>query len=300
MLSMSIFNLDRHSTATDTAECPLCKSSVGKYRDVDGVGYFECAGCDFIFADPAFLARIDAGENVRKYDETYWENELSSARQRSFGSSLARSAEALLYCRIPVERFIDIGSGPGFLLDALSTYLPSHSARFYGVEKFPPNESERSRHENYLCSDLADVGMQFECGVCIEVIEHLTPTMAASLAIAMASVSKPGSLFLFNTGLTDYVKHEDPGYLDPYARGHITSWSERAARHVFEKAGFVVHPLPGKTWAFVVEMPSRETELRGQFRDRIWSALPANTDLLSDRIMGNVMYILGLESARAY
>jgi hypothetical protein len=206
----------------------------------------------------------------------------------------------LLYCRIPVERFIDIGSGPGFLLDALSTYLPSHRARFYGVEKFPPQESERSRHENYLCADLTDVELKFECGVCIEVIEHLTPAMADSLAIAMNAVSKPGSLFLFNTGLTDYVRHEDPGYLDPYARGHITAWSVTAARRVFEKVGFVVHPLPGKTWAFVVEKPSPETDLRGEFRDRIWSALPANTALLSDPVMGNVMYLLGLESARAY
>ncbi len=297
---MSDFDLAHRSSLAGEAQCPLCGSSAHKYRDVDEVAYFECVACDFIFADPAFIARIDAGENVRKYDESYWANELSSARQRSFGSSLARSAEALLYCRIPVERFIDIGSGPGFLLDALSTYLPSHRARFYGVEKFPPQESERSRHENYLCADLADVELKFECGVCIEVIEHLTPAMADSLAVAMAAVSKPGSLFLFNTGLTDYVRHEDPGYLDPYARGHITAWSVTAARRVFEKVGFVVHPLPGKTWAFVVEKPSPETELRGQFRDRIWSALPANTALLSDPVMGNVMYLLGLESARAY
>jgi hypothetical protein len=300
MQQMSIFELARRSSAADTARCPLCGSSAHKYRNVDGVDYFECMACDFIFADPDFIAKIDAGENVRKYDETYWVNELSSARQRSFGSSLARSAEALLYCRIPVERFIDIGSGPGFLLDALSTYLPTYSSQFYGVEKFPPQQSERSRHENYLCADLADVDLKFECGVCIEVIEHLTPSMAANLAASIAAVSKPGSLFLFNTGLTDYVRHEDPGYLDPYIRGHITAWSVTAARRVFEKAGFMVHSLPGKTWAFVVEKPSAETELRGQFRDRIWSALPANTALLSDPVMGNVMYILGLESARAY
>lgn len=297
---MSIFDLARRLSAADTAHCPLCGSSAHKYRDVDAVAYFECSACDFFFADPAFIARIDAGENVRKYDESYWANELSSARQRSFGSSLARSAEALLYCRIPVERFIDIGSGPGFLLDALSTYLPSHRARFYGVEKFPPHESERSRHENYLCADLVDTGMRFQCGVCIEVIEHLSPAMASGLAMAMAATSVPGSLFLFNTGLTDYVRHEDPGYLDPYARGHITAWSVAAARRVFEPAGFVVHRLPGKSWAFVVERPAERTSPAGEFRDRIWSALPENRALLSDPAMGDVMYLLGLESARAY
>lgn len=297
---MSLFDFARRPHAATAVVCLLCHAPARAFRVVDGIDYFECHDCDFIFADPAFIARIDAGENVRKYDESYWASELSAARQRSYGSSLARAAEALLYCRIPVRRFIDIGSGPGFLLDALSAYLPSHRERFYGVEKFPPHQSERSAHENYLCADLAEVAERFECGVCIEVIEHLTPTMASGLAVAMAVASTPGALFLFNTGLTDYVRNEDPGYLDPYARGHITAWSVAAARRVFGPAGFVVHPLPGKTWAFVVERPVDGPAPVGEFRDRIWSALPENTALLSDPAMGNVMYILGLESARAY
>lgn len=267
---------------------------------MQGVLYSECRKCDFIFADTDLLRRVDAGEPLRRYDNEYWNNELASAKERSFGSSLARSAEVLLYCRIPVQKFIDIGTGPGYLLDALSAYLPSHLQKFYGVEKFPPAPSERTKHQNYLCSDLADVGDVFQCGVCIEVIEHLTPVMAESLAESIGKVSVPGSLFLFNTGLTEYVRREDPGYLDPYGRGHITSWSVNAARKIFGKHGFAVHALPGKAWAFLVEFdPTGEFETRN-IRDRIWSALEPNKSLLSDPLMGNVMYILGLESARAY
>lgn len=265
---------------------------------VDGVAYFECRSCDFIFADPELLKEVDAGNPPRRYNSDYWANEVASARERSFGSSLARSAEALLYCRIPVNRFVDIGTGPGYLLDALSTYLPSHRDRFYGVEKFPPSLEERSKHENYLCADLGDVGVKFECGVCIEVIEHLTPKMAENLASAIASVSVPGSLFLFNTGLTDYVRHENPGYLDPYGRGHITCWSTKSAAIVFEKYGFTVRPLRGKAWAFVIEWLPAVADVA--LADRIWSAPPQNTALLSDPAMGDVMYILGRESARAY
>jgi hypothetical protein len=268
---------------------------------VDGVPYYECRACDFIFADPALLARVDAGEPIRRYDAEYWGNELASARERSYGSSLARVAETVLYCRIPVRRFIDIGSGPGYLLDALSCYLPSRREMFYGVEKFPPAENERTQHVNYLCADLRDVGMKFECGVCIEVIEHLTPSMAANLAVAMAAVSVPGSLYLFNTGLTEFVRMEDPGYLDPYGRGHITSWSVTAARKIFEKEGFAVHPIPGKTWAFLVErMPMPDEANDTPIGQRIWSAPKENQDLLRDPAMGEVMYILGRESARAY
>jgi len=265
---------------------------------VQEVAYFACEGCDFIFADPALLARVDAGEPLRRYDAEYWHNELASARERSFGSSLARAAEAVLYCRIQINRFIDVGTGPGYLLDALSTYLPTHRERFYGVEKFPPADDYCTCHPNYLRSDLRDVGMPFECGVCIEVIEHLTPAMARKLASALAAVSVPGSLFLFNTGLTEYVRKEDPGYLDPYGRGHITAWSVTAAEKVFGPHGFVVRPVPAKTWAFVVERPGPQADL--PVRDRIWTAPPANRALLTDPAMGEVMYILGRESALAY
>ncbi len=280
--------------------CPLCRAPAQDFRNVDGIAFHLCTECDFIFADPVFLARVDAGESVRKYDASYWNNELAAARARSFGGSLARCAEAVLYCRIPVERFVDVGSGPGFLLDALSAYLPAHRSRFFGVERFPPDAQSRTKHENYLCADLGDVDLRFECGVCIEVFEHLTPSMAAGLARSLHRVSVPGSLFLFNTGLTDFVKHEDAGYLDPLGRGHITCWSVTAARRVFEPAGFQVHALPGKTWAFVVERPLAGDAFEGGIRDRIWYAPARNRELLSDPAMGEVMYLLGLESARAY
>jgi hypothetical protein len=212
-------------------------------------------------------------------------------------------AERTRCCKATLVRFITCPRRGGFavLQDSGGTlHLPSHRDRFYGVEKFPPPEVERSNHENYLCADLADVDLRFECGVCIEVIEHLTPAMAAGLAAALSRVSRPGSLFLFNTGLTEYVKKEDPGYLDPFMRGHITSWSVTSARKVFEKEGFAVYSLPGKTWAFVVEKLPLPTDAPGEIRDRIWSALPVNTAMLSDPSLGSVMYILGLESARAY
>lgn len=282
------------------ADCLLCSESSRHLRDVDGVAYYECTVCDFIFADPELIARIDQGLASREYDDDYWHAELASARQRSFGSSMARLAEALLYCTVPVNRFIDIGTGPGYLLDAVSRHLPARADVFYGVEKFPPLPEYRTRNSNYICADLMDVGMKFECGVCVEVLEHLTPAMAKGLAAAMANASVPGSLYLFNTGLTDYVRQEDPSYLDPFKRGHVTCWSVQAARRVFEPEGFLVRPLAGKSWAFVVEMPGAPDRMDVPLGDRIWTAEPGNIDILSDPTMGDVMYILGRESARAY
>lgn len=280
--------------------CFLCRGEAGLHAMIQEVHYFACPSCDFIFADPALLRKVDAGEPLRQYDANYWSAEMDAARSLSFGSSLARVAEALLYCQLPVERFVDIGTGPGFLLDALSIYLPAHTRQFHGVEKYPPAEQYRSRHPNYIVADLSDCDSKFECGVCIEVIEHLTPAMAAHPAAALGSVSVPGSLFLFNTGLTDYVLKEDLGYLDPFGRGHITSWSVEAARKIFNPCGFAVHALPGKTWAFLVEKPIEGGEAEVSVTDRIWTAPEQNRKMLTDSRMGDVMYILGLESARAY
>lgn len=277
----------------------LCGTDAGHFATLQDIPYFEYGPCDFIFAEPTLLAHMDAGQPVREYNERYWRRELASARERSFGSSLARAAEAILYCRIPIRRFIDIGTGPGHLLDALGHYLPSHSERFFGVEKFPPGEELCTRHPNYLRMDLADVDMRFECGVCIEVVEHLTPRMMKGLASALDAISVPGSLFLFNTGLTDYVRNEDPGYLDFHVRGHVTSWFVNAARMIFGPAGFEVHPVRGKTWAFIVEKPL-DVPLAVPMADRIWSPPAENRELLRDPAMGDVMYILGRESARAY
>lgn len=282
-----------------STQCPLCQALAADFRVVGDVPYYECAGCDFIFASPDLLMRADRGDVVREYDEEYWKSELESARHRSFGSSLARLAEAIHYCRIPITRIVDVGTGPGYLLDAFSKLLPLRRSMIYGYEKYPPEEAIRSSHENYHVGDLADAGLFFECGTCIEVLEHLTPTMAEGLAAALARVSKPGSLFIFNTGLTDYVRNEDPGYLDPHRRGHITCWSTTSVRFVFAKHGFQVHEIKGKSWAVLLEFEGTDF-VPTRPEHRIWTALPDNLAILEDPDFGSTLRILGLESARTY
>ena len=234
--------------------CPLCAAGSELFRVVDTISYYECSACEFIFADPSLLDSIDSGKAARIYDSSYWEAELVSARDRAFGASLARAAEAILYTRPPISRFIDICSGPGYLLDALERHLPHATHRFFGVERYPPPLEFRTSHPNYCVGDLASLAPgKFQSGVCIEVLEHLTPKMARNLAGDLSGISDQDALYVFNTGLVPFVKKEDPDYLDPFHRGHITVWSVRAARHIFEPAGFSVLQIPGKTWAFAVQ-----------------------------------------------
>ena len=281
--------------------CPVCQTSdVSAYRVVSDVPFFGCMGCGSLFAHPDFLAQVDAGE-VRNYDDAYWAMEVSAARERSFGSSLQRLAEVFLYCRVPIERFIDIGSGPGFLLDAAAAVMPASDGVFHGVEMFPPPPRWRTQHRNFHVCALGDVPLQFQAGCCIEVIEHLTPPVLSRLIGQLAQRSAPGALYYFGSGQPEYVHLEDPGYLDPRVRGHIVSYSLKGLAPLFAAHGFTLIPLPGRAWAFLVEFaPPRGPNDAEALLTRLWTALPANTARLKDPTFGPLMYGVGLESARCY
>src|SRR5205085_2232417 len=107
------------------------------------------------FVDPLLITDLDAGRPIRNYDRAHWDAEFDEFRQRSFGPSLSRVAETLLYARLPVRRFLDIGTGPGFLLDALSVYLPTSRDIFWGIERSPPEK--HTSHRNYRIGSVLDL-----------------------------------------------------------------------------------------------------------------------------------------------
>jgi hypothetical protein len=157
--------------------CPVCQQfDVKPYKMIQGYAYFECNACRSLYIDPHVLDLIDAGECLVTYNDGYWNQELQAARDRSYGSSLARVAEALLYARRDVNVFLDVGSGPGYLLDACRTYMPASAHHFYGVEKFPP-PGVTTTSPNFIVGSAGDVKLTVDAGCCIEVIEHLTPRM---------------------------------------------------------------------------------------------------------------------------
>jgi hypothetical protein len=277
--------------------CPVCgASAIRPFQVVDGYQYYECGTCGSIFVDPKLIAEMDAGRPVRAYDGTYWEMEARESRARSFGAALSRVAETLLYARLPVKRFLDIGAGPGFLLDALSAYLPASRNIFWGVEQYPPDK--HTEHPNYKIGSLMDLPGTFQAGVCIEVIEHLTPTMLRGLIASLAPKSEPNSIYLFNTGLSSFVKKENLRYLDPVRRGHIMSWGLAGLSRLFKEHDFDLIALPGKSWAFLVEY--QPTPGGVPFDERIWHPVAANKAILHDPVMGSHMYVVGLDTARAY
>jgi len=280
--------------------CPVCETGEAeRYRDVDRVRYFRCAACGSLFADPKFLAQVEAGA-ASAYADEYWRNELGPARERCFGAAVLRVAETIAYCRIPVNAFIDIGAGTGWLLDALAELLPEAIGRFHAIELYPPPQEHRTRHPNYIVGSLDNLSITFDAGVCIEVIEHLTPMTLRALVAQLARRSRPGSLYLFNSGQPTFVEHEDPAYLDPHQRGHVVSYSVAGASSVFNPAGFNVIALPGRYWAFLAEFGPQQSIDEDALISRLWHPVEENAAMLGGARFGALMRSAGIDTARAY
>lgn len=281
-------------------KCPVCQEQTTTFiKKVEDYSYYQCEVCKCIFVQNSYLNEVDEGKIKVTYDESYWEFELMAAKERAYGPALARMAETIYYTRRKIEKFLDIGTGPGYFLDAVGLYLPSHANHFYGVEKFPPHDGNYSSSSNYFIGDVGDLTEKFDAGICIEVFEHLTPKMVTNLLREIAKVSNPNALYIVNTGMPDFVLHEDMGYLDPIKRGHLVSWSVDAIAILAEPLGFTVSKIPGKTWAFVIEYkPDHSYE--GDMVSRVWSVLPENKALLSDPKMGDLLQIVGRETALVY
>jgi hypothetical protein len=279
---------------SETVACPVCLAGTSTlYTMVADYPYYGCAQCGSIHVAPGVLAGMDAGTaRVGDYGDAYWQSEARSAQRRAKGLSLCRAGEAILYCRRPVRRFLDVGSGPGFLLQELQRLLDPEADIFHAVEKFPPSYAVAC--PNFHVGDVGEAPGPFDAGVCIEVVEHLTPTMLEAMARGLARISAPGSLWLFNTGMPDYVRDQDPGYLDPVRRGHVVSYSLAGIAARFEAHGFRVEAMPGRNFGFIVErLPAEPVSIE----DRIYRPLQENRDLLE---RDGLLYHAAFETARSY
>jgi hypothetical protein len=279
--------------------CPLCNKRMRPLRQVDGVVYLRCEACGSILAEHAFLERTMAGE-ARTYDDDYWSEEMKAARERSYGASLLRLAEVFFYARRPVRRFLDVSCGPGTLLDAAAEMLPEISDTFWGIEPFPPPPAFRAKHPNYRVGYLRDLDGKFDGGTCIEVIEHLPPPVLRSMLAELAAVSAPEAMWYFNSAQPAFVERDDPGYLDPFKRGHIASYSVQGLRPLFAAAGFTLHALPGRDWAFLAEYCGTQPEDSTALLERVWRIHPQNRALLGSARFGHLLLAGGMESARCY
>jgi len=65
--------------------------------------------------------------------------------------------------------------------------------------------------------------------------------------------SNDGACYVINTGLADFVRKEQPDYLDPTRRGHIVAWTVGSVQYLGKPFGLTATALPGRAWAFLLE-----------------------------------------------
>jgi|688.fasta_scaffold306267_2 SAM-dependent methyltransferase len=286
-----------------TQSCEVCQSG-SLMREplvvVEDVPYHQCDSCGSILVPDSHKFDL---QRSQKYDAAYWEFETRSSQERSFGSTICRIAETILYCRVPINDFIDIGCGPGYTLDAVATLLPKYVDRFTGVELNPPPPEYRTNNKNYKIGSVGDLPNTFQAGICIEVIEHLSPSILEKLVEELAAKSLPGSLYYFNSSQPEKVIRDEYEYLDPYSRGHIASYSLKGLSSLFGRHNFSIIPLFGRDWAFLAEYNTDQAERvdkADQLLQRVWTPCQENKDILTNGGFGPVMYTMAIESARCY
>ena len=258
--------------------CPVCRATSEFYKAIETYRYFECTNCGIIHLEVEKLKQIDNGEPVRKYSESYWKLEIDAALERARGAAILRMAEAIFLCQRPVHNAIDIGTGTGVILDELARYLPNKSSSVFGCELFPPPLADRTTSPNYVIGSIKDTKRQFDSGLCMEVIEHITPAMLTNLLLELAECASDGACFFFNTGLASFVKTHDPGYVDPIARGHIICWTVKAVSMLCEPFGLIARSLPGRDWAFLIEKGQVDVPIE----TRIFRPISENLSFLND------------------
>jgi GT2 family glycosyltransferase len=274
--------------------CPVCFTGESRhYANIDGITYYQCDFCRSFYVDPSILSSIDEGMTPGPYDEDYWKTDRGSACLRAKGEACIRAGETILYARRPVYRFLDIGAGGGYLLDELVALFPEEKNLFYEIEFFPPKN--HSGNKNFKIGTVASLEGKVDAGVCIDVLGHLTPKMLDLLVRDIAEKSEVDSLWLFDSGMTDFVVQEkNPGYLDPLNRGHIVSYSLLGLRPIFEKHGFKIQGCPGKPFVFIAEYKSSD-EI--PFEQRIYQPIEYNKNLLAK---SPLLYQASFESGRSY
>lgn len=259
--------------------CPVCAELSFFYKTVQGFAFFECSQCSVIHIDVDCLDKIDAGAPIILYQNDYWKQEYSAARQR-LPMSVTRLVEAIYLSQIPVQRVIDIGTGQGLILEEMERFLPVNSRAIFGIEKFPPDI--RTRSPGYRIGSLQDIASEglYDAGLCMEVIEHLTPLMVRHLLTELSQLASEGGCFLFNTGLAESVKTRNPDYINPGVLGHIMFWTVEAMNVLGAPLGFTAQRFMDRDWCFILE---KTTIALKPITERVYTPLKENLFFLSDQ-----------------
>ena len=258
--------------------CAVCKANAAqRYRNVDGVGYLRCGACGSLFADPDFLA----AEQLSSMPTTT--GGMSCMRRGSAASARRccawRRRSRIVVCRSARSSI----SAPAPV--GCSMHL-RHCCQRRSIGSMRSSSIRRPRRTAPAIRTTSSArwtacDRTFDAGVCIEVIEHLTPTTLRSLVAQLAAVSRPGSLYLFNSGQPDFVEREDPGLSrSARPRPHRLVFAALVPRASSGRPGSMSSRCPAAPGLFLPSSGRCSLVDADALIARLWHPVPENVSML--------------------
>jgi len=252
----------------------------------------RCVRCGLVYVSP----RIAADQIASLYDEAYHRGEgfdrsiddSSNDDNPAHNATIARVTATLgaALGDLRGARVLDVGSGPGTLLAAL-TEAGAHAE---GVELSARARASCARRGLSIVGDsLDDVRLPsagYDAVTATEVIEHVVSPTAFLRRVR--ELLKPGGVFCYTTGNWHLVRRV-PGTPYVMPEGHLFYFTPNSMRKYFEKAGLdVAVGVVNRTWIGYRSLPRAVAD-----------ALPAPVLLGLSRLAGDVgQYPIGRRADR--
>jgi SAM-dependent methyltransferase len=214
--------------------CALCGADpVPQLFSKDGIPYFRCERCGFVFARPE--ANANLANALEDYEPAYLRYLEGSREDERNLASLVAWAER--FRSVAGQRVLDVGSGSGKLV----RFLGERGAIARGIEPAVPIfERFLAGDENFACITLEELaatesgrfGMVFAC----DVLEHV-PRPDDFLETLAALLEPDGVLIVSTPDVDSLVARLAGRHWHHYNRYHLSYLSRQSLRALAEPRG---------------------------------------------------------------
>lgn len=214
-------------------------------------------------------------DNVRLFWE-YW-SQRPDLEDRYFARQVGEAVLEFVSCYAPLvgAMVLDLGSGPGFLVDRLLNRGARVHAADVSERSIARLEKRLAGREGWLGARLLDgpsipwPNGTFDLVCCLETIEHLTDVECAQTLAEARRVLKPSGKLLVTTPNEERLEENltlCPNCGSIYHRmQHLRSWSAADLARALEQAGFDVRFCAGLN--FSASVPVRQSLYTMSLRD---------------------------------
>ncbi|KPJ85076.1 hypothetical protein AMJ57_04385 [Parcubacteria bacterium SG8_24] len=221
------------------ADCPVVTQEADR-RQNRSYTAFRCGRCNLLFLedyreDRSHLYDDDYGTWGRSAGDR--EGLVATVKRATFRRQLQRLMEVAALPSADGRRLLDVGTGPGYLLEAASGLgfdvygvEPSGYAADRAAERFPGRVHRGRLSEAGFGDDVFDVVSL------TDVLEHVSEPV--TLAAEVSRVLKPGGVALIITpNAASWTRRLMGRYWFQYKYEHVMYWDAASLRHLLDRTG---------------------------------------------------------------